>query len=218
MSRSTFLVPCLALLLAAPAAAQGKKSPLVAFGKVGKLPAMSFCMDGAKYKLENSNLRMKDDPKNGVDASKHLGQWVRVEGFFRNGLNGPTCDKIDLVKISPATEYLEEKGSNPVPGGAIAFNFYGRIGSLHALLMGVGEPLERLIPMGPLGLLALDPRNNIFNLIALPIPGTGRMPFKLQVPNEPALKGLNVTFQTAATVFRPTLAAYLLNPQPVEIR
>jgi hypothetical protein len=218
MTKRRAWIPLLALVLAVPAVAQKKPTPVVAFGLVGKLPSMSFCMDGAKYKLENSNLRMKDNPKAGVDASKFLGKWVRVEGYFRKGLNGPTCDRLDLVKIATTTEYLDEQGSNLAPGGLIDFTLYGKVSSLHALLMGAGKPARRMIPLGPLGLLVLDPQSPIFNLVALPIPSSGMKNLKLPIPNNPALKGMALTFQSAATSFKPTLAAYLLNPQAVQIQ
>jgi len=218
MTRTTLLLLFAALFAALPAFAQPTPTPLTAYGKVGKLPLVSFCMDGAQYKLENSNLRMKDDPKNGVDASKFVGQWVRVEGKFGRGLISPSCDLMALTKIAASTEYLEEKGSSLVPGGAIHFSLYGRIGSLQALLMGAGPPAKTLMPLGPFGLLVLSLQGPIYPLATTPIPATGVVPLKLPLPNDPALKGGDLTFQSAAGVFGPTLAAYLLNPQTVRIQ
>ena len=186
MNRSTILA--LAVLLASPALAAQVRT--AAYGLVKK-EGLSICATRATHVLDCSNLRL-DAPS--LDLVPCEGKYVRVEGVLRS--SGSMCTTLTVDKVQQAPEYGTASGTWK-PGGTVQFTFFGLPGSLQVLFLSPGKP--GFTPLGDLGLFYLKLALH-FPLVFLPISGTGSSPWPLKIPNDPALAGLELVFQSGYVV------------------
>jgi hypothetical protein len=129
------------------------------------------------------------------------GNQIRLRFYGAGSGNfGQVLDEIVMSK-GPTTPFLEASALTVAPGGSVSLSLSGEPGEYGAVGFG---PIPAYGELPPHGLLRLDPTAiDVCLSVVLPTGGTVTLP--MVVPPIPALAGIVVRFQAAATSTDPSV-------------